>query len=256
VPPIAATLYSLSVSHPSLAVHCMLERKRIDHRVIDLIPGMHPVPLRALRFPRNTVPALLIDGRRIQGSREISRALDEVVPEPPLFPRAPDERKRVEDAERWGEQVFQGVPRRIFRWMTVQHYETRRWLADDAGIPLGSVIARPTLQARVFARSAGADADTVRADLAGLGSLVAEVERLRADNVIGGEGPNAADFQIATTLRSLASFGDLEPFVADHPAFRWAATVVPPLPGPVPPGLPREWLAPMSSWTGRGHSLV
>ena len=37
---------------------------------------MQPVVLRALRFPRYTVPALVLDGRRIQGSREISRALD------------------------------------------------------------------------------------------------------------------------------------------------------------------------------------
>ena len=72
--PIVATLYSLSLSHPSLAVRGMLRRKGIPHRVVQLVPGFHPVALRGLGFPGTTVPALVVDGRRIQGSREISRA--------------------------------------------------------------------------------------------------------------------------------------------------------------------------------------
>jgi hypothetical protein len=96
----------------------------------------------------------------------------------------------LEAAERWGEQTFQNVPRRLFRWMTVRRYAIRRRLADEAGIPLGALIARPSLQARVSA------------------------------------------------------------------AFAWAAALVPPLPGPVPSGLPPEWLAPMRSWAESGRSPV
>jgi glutathione S-transferase len=242
----SATLYSLSVSHPALAARSMLDYKRVDHRVVDLIPGMQPVVLRALRFPRYTVPALVLDGRRIQGSRQISRALDELRPDPPLFPRDAGDRRRVEEAERWGEQVLQGVPRRLFRWMAAHHYVVRRWLAvEAAGVPLGGVLARPPVQARLFARAVGADEATVRADLAALGDHLAEIERLRDAGVIGGAERNAADFQIASSLRSIAELGDLAPYVEAHPAIRWAATVVPPLPGPVPSVLPREWLQPL-----------
>lgn len=241
-----ATLYSLAVSHPALAARGMLAYKGIDHRVVNVVPGTQPVVLRVLRFPRYTVPALVIDGRRIQGSREISRALDELRPEPPLFPRDATARRRVEEAERWGEQVLQNVPRRIFRWMAAHHYVVRRWLAvDAAGIPLGALLARPSLQARLFARAVGADDATIRADLAALGAHLAEVERLRDAGVIGGTQPNAADFQIASSLRSIAKLGDLAPYVEDHPAIRWATTVVPPLPGPVPSVLPPEWLQPL-----------
>jgi glutathione S-transferase len=244
---VTATLYSLSISPPALAAHCMLEHKRIDHRVVDLVPGSQPL-VRALRFPRHTVPALALDGRRIQGSREIARALDELVPEPPLFPRDVEARRRVEAAEHWGEQVLQDVPRRIFRWMAAHHYAVRRWLAvEAAGVPLGAVLARPPLQARLFARVSRADDAAVRADLAALGGHLAEVEELRGAGTIGGAERNAADFQIASSLRSIGAFGDLAPHVEDHPAIRWAATVVPPLPGPVPPGLPREWLRPLES---------
>jgi glutathione S-transferase len=160
---VAARLYSLAVSHPGLAARCMLGHKGIEHSVVNLLPGTQPVVLRALRFPGHTVPALLLGGRRIQGSRAIARALEEVRPAPPLFPRAPAARRRVEEAERWGEQVLQPVPRRLFRWMAANDYAVRRWLAVDvAGVPLGAVLARPPLQAQVFARASGADAATVR----------------------------------------------------------------------------------------------
>jgi hypothetical protein len=48
-------------------------------------------------------------------------------------------------------------------------------------------------------------------------------------------------------LAEIAALGDLAPYVEDHPAVRWAATVVPPLPGPVPAVQPREWLRPLDA---------
>lgn len=244
----ANTLYSLTVSHPALAVRAMLEHKGIEHRVVDIWPGMHPPVLRLLRFPGHTVPALVLEGRRIQGSRAIARALDEFRPDPPLFPVDPDERCAVQEAERWGDEVLQAVPRRIFRWMCADSYAVRRWLAvDAAGVPLGGLIARPPLQARLFARAVGADAASVRADVARLPQTLAHVSELLEDGVIGGALPNAADFQIAASLRSLGKFADLEPHLDGHPAVEWAATVVPPLPGPMPAALPREWLEPLVS---------
>jgi glutathione S-transferase len=244
-----AKLYALSLSHPSLAARAMLEHKGIEHEVVDLIPGMHPLQLRARRFPGHTVPALVVDGRRVQGSREISRFLDELQPDPPLFPREPEARRRVEEAERWGEEVLQSVPRRIFRWAAANDYESRRWLAVDiAKMPGGALIARPSLQAKAFARAVDADDAAVQADVAALLPVhLAEVERLRAEGVIGGAERNAADFQIASSVRSLAKLGDLEPYLADHPAVRWAAAVVPAQPGPTPRALPREWLRPLEA---------
>ena len=241
----ATTLYSLRVSHPALAVRAMLEHKAIEHRVVELFPGFQPL-VRAIGFSGYTVPALALGRRRIQGSRQISRALDVVRPEPALFPRDPEARRRVEEAERWGEEVLQEVARRIFRWTLANEYEARRWLAGVSGMPGGAAIARPAFQARAFARHAGATDDAVRAHIAALPEHLAEVERLRADGVIGGAAPNAADFQIATSLRSLEGIGDLAPHIASHPAIVWAGTVVPALPGPVPPAIPQDWLAPLA----------
>jgi glutathione S-transferase len=244
----AATLYSLPTSHPALTAHAMLAHKRIDHRVVQLIPGLHPPVLRVLGFPGYTVPALVVDGRRVQRTRTISRFLDEIRPDPPLFPRDPDARRRVEEAERWGEEVLQSVPRRIFRWSAAREYAVRRWLIVDVSrVPGGALMARGSLQAKAFARAVGADDAAVRADVAAIGDHLAEVERLRGEGVIGGDERNAADFQIATSVRSLANFTDLQPYVAGHPAVEWAATVVPDSPGPVPPALPPEWLRPLQT---------
>lgn len=241
-----ATLYSLPTSHPALAARAMLEHKGIDHRVVELIPGLHPPVLRLRGFPAGTVPALVLDGRRIQGSREISRALDAVRADPPLFPEDAERRRAVEDAERWGEEVLQPVARRIFRWTAAHSYAVRRWLAVDVShVPLGAAIARPPLQAKLFARAAGADDATVRADLAAVPGHLAHVEALRRDGVIDGEAPNAADFQIASSVRSLAHLADLGPLIADHPAVRWAATVGRDMPGPAPAALPPAWLEPV-----------
>src|SRR4051812_49788696 len=97
-----ATLYSLQVSHPALAVRGMLDLKGIEYRVVDLLPGMQPVMTRALRFRGGTVPALVIDGRRVQHSRRVSRLLDELQPHPPLFPAHPEAPRAVRDAGRLG----------------------------------------------------------------------------------------------------------------------------------------------------------
>lgn len=245
--PVAAKLYSLRVSHPALAARAMLAHKGIEHTVVNLPPGFQPV-VRTIGFPGYTVPALVLDGRKVQGSRKISRFLDEVRPDPPLFPRDPDERRRVEEAERWGEEVLQDVPRRIVRWAAATSYDVRRWFAVEIGrIPGGALLARPSMQAQAFARASGADEAAVRADLAALKGHLEEVERLRGEGIIGGDQRNAADFQIASCLRALAKVGDLGAYLADHQASRWAETVVPPLPGPMPVTLPREWLQPLAA---------
>jgi len=42
----------------------MLERKGVEHRIVDILPGFQPVVVRLLGFPAITVPALRFDGRR------------------------------------------------------------------------------------------------------------------------------------------------------------------------------------------------
>src|SRR4051812_42719922 len=91
----------------------MLEHKGVVFRRVDLVPGAHRAILRALGFSGRTVPAIKLDGAKVQGTTQIALALDALIPERPLFPRDPDRRREVEEAEAWGNEVFQPVPRRL-----------------------------------------------------------------------------------------------------------------------------------------------
>jgi glutathione S-transferase len=241
---VSAKLYGVSLSHPSHAVRLMLERKGIDHEIAELLPGFHPLLVRAAGFRGGTVPALRIDGRRLQGSLRISRALDELRPDPPLFPSEPGLRGAVEEAEVWGEREFQPVPRRIFRWAVSRDPDLRLMLARDvARMPAPRLMAKlNTPVARYFARKSQADDSQVRADLANLPAMLDHVDALIAEGVIGGEQPNAADFQIGTTARVLLAFADLRPSLEGRPVGWLARATMPDYVAELPPLFPPAWL--------------
>src|SRR5437867_4080066 len=112
-------LYGIPGSHPVMSARLMLEHKGIEYKRVDLFPVMSRPLIRVLGFSGNRVPAIKIDGRRFQGTREISHELDRVLPEPPLFPDDPERRRAVEEAEVWGDP-FQQVPRTIIWWAIKQ----------------------------------------------------------------------------------------------------------------------------------------
>jgi glutathione S-transferase len=186
-----------------------------------LLGGLHRAQLRLAGFGEKTVPALRLDGRRVQGSMAIMRALDEAVPDPSLYPDDADARRAVEAAEQWGNDVLQPVPRRLIRRALTDDYRVRRWFSDVASpLPLpsaGGVALKPI--AWYFARLVDANRARTDADRAGLEDLLTRVDELIADGVIGDPAaPNAADFQIAPSVRMLGAFGTLRAQVANHPS--------------------------------------
>jgi glutathione S-transferase len=238
-----ARLYSLTTSHPSQAARVMLELKGVDHEVVDLLPGMHPLFLRVAGFRGGTVPALRMDGTRVQGSLRISRFLEEVSPKPPLFPAQGERRHHVEEAEAWGEAELQPIPRRIFRWGTVHQPELRRWLAELTGLPfprLAATLNAPV--ARRFARVVDADDERVRADLLALPRMLDRVDREIAAGVLGGPDVNAADCQIASSVRVLMAFEDLRAMLEGRACADLAMRLFADYASPVPVRLPPAWL--------------
>jgi glutathione S-transferase len=242
---VVAKLYGTPPSPPSHAARLMLERKGIEHRTIWLLPGLWPALLRMRGFRGGTVPALKLDGRKLQSSRAISRALEEAKPEPPLFPADPEHRLQVEEAERWGDEVLQDVPRRIVRWLAVKRPETRVMIAREVGIPLPRVAAFVNAPAaRHLARKVeAADDRVVRETVARVPEAVDRVDGLIADGVIGGEEPNAADFQIGASVRAVLTIQDLRPVTEGRPAAAMARRLLPEFGNDFPPGLlPEQWL--------------
>jgi glutathione S-transferase len=240
---VAATLYGIKISHPSQAARLMLERKGVDHHVVWLPPGSQPFVLRMIGFRGTTVPALRLNGKRIQGSRLISRELDRLQPEPPLFPSEVGRRRAVERAEEWGDRLLQPVPRRIFRWALATRPDLRRWMAEEVmQAPAPGVVAVAFAPvARAFSHKSRGSDDRVRADVAALPGMLDYVDGLIAEGTIAGEERNAADYQIGTSLWALMAFSELRPMIEARPAARLLA-VLPPQSFTVPPVLPRDWL--------------
>lgn len=245
----SARLYVIPGSHPSVAARLMLEHKGVELDRVDLIPVVAKPLLRGLGFPRATVPALKLDGRRIQGSRAIARELDELQPEPPLFPSEPGPRRAVREAERWGDEVLQPIPRRLVWWALRHDPSSLASFAEGArlGVPTGLALKTSPPVIWAAARYNRASDEAVRGDLAGLARALDRVDELIAEGTIGGYEPNAADFQIATGLRLLLCMADLRPAIEPRPAGELARRLVPDFPGEVPPVLPREWLGPLGA---------
>jgi len=240
-------LYSLPGSHPGTAARTMLEYKGIAFSRVDLVPFVGRVILRrALRFPRNTVPAITIDGRRVQGSREISRELERLRPDPPLFPSDPEMRRAVEEAERWGEEELQHPVRQIALWAlraAGDHATIRSYMEGSRlGFPiaLAAALAPPFIARGVRVNEATDEA--VRENLARLDDQLQRVDDWIAAGVLDGERLNAADFQIGASVRLLMTLRDLRPRIEPRPAGRLAMRAVPNYPGETPPVIPPAWL--------------
>jgi glutathione S-transferase len=205
------------------------------------------VALQQLRFGARTVPGLVLEtGEKISGSRTIMRRLEELAPEPPLFPADPEAREEVERAEEWGDQVWQPLARRLV-WRTFAR-EPRAMVSFQEGsrlprLPAPAVLALAPFVGAVERKLNGADEASVRADLVALPGHLDRVDGWLADGVIGGEAVNAADLQIAASSRLMLTLGDVAPLFAGRPAQEHAMRLFPEWPGTTPAGVfPPEWL--------------
>jgi glutathione S-transferase len=225
----------------------MLEHKGIPYKRVDLMPVMSRAALKAMGFPGVTIPSLRLDGRKITGSREISRALNQAVPEPPLFPVDPDDKAAVEAAERWGEEELSDAIRRILWNAVKRRRKALRSYLEGAriGLPHGLAVATAAPVIAAENRIHGISDDVVRADLAALPGMLQQIDDWISEGVLGGEQPNAADFQIAAALALAMTLQDLRPAIAQRPAGELAMRLNPDYPGEVPPVLPAEWLEPL-----------
>jgi glutathione S-transferase len=237
-------LYVVPGSNPSMSARLALEHKGLQYQRIDLIPTVHMAFLRLAGFPAPTVPALRIDGSRVQGSLAVVRALEELRAEPPLFPRDPEGRRRVEEAERWGEAVLQPIPRRLAWWAIRRERKALRSFAEGAAlhVPIGLAIRAAGPIIRVEMHTHGATDESVQADLRALPETLSRIDACIEGGVIGGATPNAADFQIAPSVRLLMCSDQLRPRLAERPCGRLAARLLPDFPGRIGPVLPPAWL--------------
>jgi glutathione S-transferase len=241
-------LYWMSISHPSQVARRMLDLKGIEYELVDVVPMNQRIHLRLAGFRGGTVPALKLDGQRIQGSRKIARALDDRWPEPPLFPAESVLRARVEEAERWGEEQLQPIPRRLFRYGVARNSQLRERVVRNQHLPIPGLTAhaiRPAV--KWYARTVEADGRRAteagaRADLAALPAMLDHVDRLLDDGTLTLDPPNAATLQIMASVNLMGRFADLAELVASHACAEPARELFPHYRAELPPFLDPRWL--------------
>ena len=196
-------LYVVHGSHPCAAVEKALTLKGLTYEVTEWPPPLH-APIQRVLFGARTVPALKIDDEKVSGSRAIMRRLDELAPDPPLFPADPAARARVEEAERWGDEVFQPVARELIWAGFTRKPAAMVSYGENSRLPLPPVAVRVSapLIARLGAQLNRTGDEVARSDLEALPAQLDRIDAWIADGTIGDrEHPNAADLQLTSTVR-------------------------------------------------------
>lgn len=240
-------LYTIPGSHPGAAIQAMLKYKGIAFERTDLMPMLSKPLLRMLGFPGVSVPAMRINGQRIQGSIAISRELDRLQPEPPLYPADPARRTTIDEIERFCDVGLQHPIRQAIWWAFKKDREPMRSYSEGSrlGLPIGLAIKTggPIVAASV--RYNRATDENVRSAIATLPGMLNRLDAWISAGVLGSEEPNAADFQVAANLRLAMTMDDLRPMIERRPSGMLALRLLPDYPGHLPPVLPKSWLEPL-----------
>jgi glutathione S-transferase len=231
-------LYVVHGSHPCAAVERALSMKGLTYSVVEWPPPMQ-VPMQRLLFGRRTVPGLRIDGEKVQGSRAIMRRLDELVPQPPLLPADPEQRARVLEAERWGDEIFQPIARELIWAGFVHRPEAMVSYGEHSRLPLPAPAIKLIAPGIArMGRRVNKTSDTVaREDLRELPGHLDRIDGLIAEGTIGdAEHANAADLQILSTVRLMLTIADARALIEGRPCERAARALWPEVDGEMPAG--------------------
>lgn len=231
-------LYVVHGSHPCAAVEKALELKGLDHSVWEWPPPLH-APMQRLLTGTRTVPSLRIDGAMVSGSRPIMHRLDDLVPEPRLYPEDPEQRRRVEEADRWGDVVFQPIGRELI-WAGAAHRPEALVSYGEHSrlrLPPAAIRLNAPLIVWVQKRLNRTDDQVAQQRLAELPAHLERIDSWLADGTLQGGGhPNAADLQILSTIRLLSTMADVRPLLQNRASTAAAEMLWPSVDGELPAG--------------------
>ena len=237
----ALTLHVLPPSHPCMTAEAALRRKGLDYERVELNAGPHNDEMERMYGPgHRTVPGLLVGDEPVHGSRAILDRLEQLVPDPPLYPEPIAD--AVREAERWGDDELQDLGRRVpfgamhFRPQAMGSFGGVGEL-DPAGVDFAITYVRLSWKYHKIT------AERLAADLAGLPDKIDHIDALDAEGIVGGDSPTAADLQIGATIRVLLTVADLRPLIEGRPAEQVARRWFPDYTGEIPAGaLPAGWV--------------
>lgn len=232
-----AKLVGVPGSHPVAAAELMLRHKGVQYTRLDLPNMTHKAILPLLRYRGSTVPVMRIEGKRVSGTMKIARALEALVPEPPML-------VADEGDEAWADSALQDGVRQLARYAIGQDKESMSSFlhAPLLGIPLSLV--KPTIPVLypVVSRQMRPKRGTAEACLQALPGQLDRVDALIEAGTIGGEQLNVVDFQVAPSVRLMLTFDQLREHVDARPAGAHARRLVPDYPGRFRAVFPDAWL--------------
>lgn len=232
-----ARLVGVPGSHPVISAELMLRHKGVEYTRLDLPNMTHKAILPLMRFRGSTVPVMRIEGKRVSGTMRIARALEALVPNPPML---------IEDEgeEAWADSVLQDGVRQLARDAIGRDPEAMASFLHQPllGIPVGLVKPTVPLLRPVVARQMRPKKGTAQACLQALPGQLDRVDALLEQGVIGGEQPNVVDFQVAPSVRLMLTFDQLREHIDARPAGAHARRLVPDYPGRFRAVFPDAWL--------------
>jgi glutathione S-transferase len=247
-----AKLYVISGSHACRTAMLMLAHKRIAYRLVRLPTGMHPMAVRALGFAGHTTPIRDVEGRtgrtlalldrlgtvpalrygseHVQTNHRIARFLDRVAGDPPLFPADQQHSRAVQEAEAWGDEVFQMAARRLGLTGSLHGLDNLRHRGNSGR--LGALLSPNDMVRVLAARGVTAVAFKANAQvesqlLRDLPPLLDRIDAWIHAGVLDGRQLYAADFVIAPSLALIAYRLDLRADIEARPCGALLERVLP-----------------------------
>jgi glutathione S-transferase len=244
-------LYVIPGSHACRSAMLMLDYKQLPYRRVEVPTLLHPLAVRLHGFDAGgearragsgrplplrvgdhlgTVPALAANGDRISTNHRIARFLDERHPDPPLFPADPEQRSRVEDAERWANDELQMVARRILLPVALRDPSEASQAAGEGR--LGHLLYRQEVARRLIIPMIGrlvfnVGSATEQEMMAALPAMLDRIDDWIEAGVLGGPQLNAADFMVAPSLALILYRPDVMPLFAGRPALELVDRLLP-----------------------------
>ena len=224
-----AKLYVILGSHACRTGMLMLEHKGIPYTTKTLPTGGQRT-LRIRGWPQGTVPALVINGERVQTNPAIARKLDEIQPDPPLFPSDPELRAQVEQAELWSDDPFQMCCRRLGLAGSLDGPDGMVNNGRDGR--LGMLLYKHDRSRYIGTRMVGrfifdVNPKTAKQLLADLPSQLDQIDAWIEAGVLNGEQLNAADYAIGANLALLTYRKDLVDEIERRPLGRLVDRILP-----------------------------
>jgi glutathione S-transferase len=115
-------LYQFPISHYCEKIRWALEYKEIEHKIVNLLPGLH-IKHTTKMAKHSSVPVLVDGDRTIQNSSEIITYLDEKFPEKNLTPSDVQTKKQALDWETYVDNELGGPVRCVCYHVLLDHPE-------------------------------------------------------------------------------------------------------------------------------------